>query len=84
MMAGGISAGTMTLLPPEDFGWTVSNTNYLGYKSICAFAPFSTLMLFLMALLGFVLLVKFVKYLRRKLKNSEIYVKLKSLTNKIR
>jgi hypothetical protein len=84
MIAGGISAGIMTLLPPEDFGWSVSNLNYLGYMSICAFAPFSTLMLFAMALIGFILLVKFAKYIRRKSKNSEIYTKLKSLTNKVR
>ena len=31
MIAGGVTAGIMTLTPPENFGWTVSNTNYLGY-----------------------------------------------------
>ena len=83
MIAGGVIAGIMTLTPPEGFGWTVSSTNYLGYMSICSFAPFSSLLLFGMALLGFVLLLKIIKYLRRKTKKSEIYVKLKTLTNKI-
>ncbi|MFX0011424.1 MAG: hypothetical protein ACFE9R_14015 [Candidatus Hermodarchaeota archaeon] len=83
MIAGGISAGTLTLLPPDGFGWTVSKVNYLGYKSICAFVPFSSLMLFGMAFLGSFLLVKLIKYLRRKTKQSEIYVKVKTLANKI-
>lgn len=84
MIGGGISAGIMTLTPPEAFGWTVSNTNYLGYTSNCTFAPFSSLMLFGMAFIGSILLIKLIKYLRRKSKNSEIYLKLKMLTNKIR
>ncbi|NHJ22861.1 MAG: hypothetical protein EAX91_18100 [Candidatus Lokiarchaeota archaeon] len=84
MIAGGISAGTLTLLPPDGFGWTVSKVNYLGYKSICAFVPFSSLMLFGMAFLGFFLLLKLIKYLRRKTKQSERYVEVKTLTNKIR
>ena len=83
MIAGGISAGTLTLLPPDGFGWTVSKANYLGYKSICAFAPFSSLMLFGMAFLGFFLLLKLIKYLRRNTKQSESYVEVKTLTNKI-
>ncbi|MFX1480228.1 MAG: hypothetical protein ACFFCI_19115 [Promethearchaeota archaeon] len=84
MIAGGITAGTMTLLPPEDFGWTVSKMNYLGYRSICAFAPFSTIMLFGMAFIGLILLIKFIKYIRRKAKNSKAYTKLKILINKVR
>ena len=83
MIAGGVSAGIMTLTPPEAFGWTVSNTNYLGYLSICSFAPFSSLLLFGMAFIGFLLLLTFIKYLRRKSKTSEIYIKVKALTNKI-
>ncbi|MFW9783903.1 MAG: hypothetical protein ACFFFB_16580 [Candidatus Heimdallarchaeota archaeon] len=84
MIGGGISAGIMTLTPPEAFGWTVSSTNYLGYISTCAFAPFSSLLLFGMAFIGSILLMKFIKYLRRKSKNAEIYLKLKMLVNKIR
>ncbi|MFX0076522.1 MAG: hypothetical protein ACFE96_13855 [Candidatus Hermodarchaeota archaeon] len=83
MIAGGITAGTLTLLPPDGFGWTVSKANYLGYMSICAFAPFSSLLLFGMAVLGYVLLLKLIKYIRRKTKQSEIYVKVKTLANKI-
>ncbi|MFX1447975.1 MAG: hypothetical protein ACFFCG_07540 [Promethearchaeota archaeon] len=83
MIAGGVTAGLMTLTPPEDFGWTGSSTNYLGYISICSFAPFSSLMLFGMAFIGSILLLKFIKYLRRKFKTSEIYIKVKTLTNKI-
>jgi hypothetical protein len=83
MIAGGISAGTMTLIPPDGLGWTVSKVNYLGYMSICSFAPFSSLMLFGMAFLGLILLLKLIKYLRRKIKQSEIIVKVKTLANKI-
>jgi len=83
MIAGGVSAGIMTLTPPEGFGWTVSNANYLGYMSICSFAPFSSLLLFGMAAIGSLLLMKLIKYLRRKSKTSEIYLKFKTITNKI-
>lgn len=83
MIAGGISAGSLTLIPPEGFGWTVSKANHLGYMSICPFAPFSTFLLFGMALLGFILLWKLIKYLRRKSKKSEIYVKVKTVVDKI-
>ena len=68
LIAGGISAGVMTLLPPDDFGWTVSKANYLGYISICSFTPFSTLILFGMAILGFILLVISIRRRRRKSK----------------
>jgi hypothetical protein len=83
MIAGGVFAGIMTLTPPEGFGWTVSKDNYLGYMSICSFAPFSSLMLFAMATIGVFLLVKLLKYLRRKTKKSEVYIKLKTLVSKI-
>jgi hypothetical protein len=68
MIAGGVTAGIMTLIPSEGLGWTVSKANYLGYMSICSFAPFSTSLLFGMAFLGSFLLLKRVKYLRRKSK----------------
>lgn len=83
MIAGGVSAGIMTLTPPEEFGWTVSKTNYLGYMSICSFTPFSSILLFGMAVIGSILLMKLIKRVRRKSKTSEIYLKFKALTNKI-
>ena len=83
MIAGGVIAGIMTLTPPEGFGWTVSKNNYLDYMSICSFAPFSSLLLFGMASIAVFLLIKLLKYLRRKTKKSEIYFKLKALVNKI-
>ena len=83
MIAGGVTAGTLTLIPPDSFAWTVSKANYLGYMSICSFVPFSTLMLFVMALFGIILLFKLIKYLRTKTKNSEIYKDAKTVANKL-
>jgi hypothetical protein len=83
MIAGGITAGIFTILPVEDFGWTVSHANYLGYFSVCSFAPFSTLMLFGMAFLGIILLIKYSKYMRRKIRKSSLFLKIKMLTNKM-
>jgi hypothetical protein len=84
MIAGGISAGTLTLIPSDGFGWTISKANYIGYNSICSFAPFSSLMLFGMAFVGFFLLLKVIKYRRRKTKQSKIYIEVKTSANKIR
>ena len=83
MIAGGVSAGSLTLTPSEGLGWTVSKANYLGYMSICSFAPFSTIMLFGMAGLGLILLLKLVKYLRRKSRNLETLAKVRIITSKI-
>ncbi|MFW9938493.1 MAG: hypothetical protein ACFFD5_12650 [Candidatus Thorarchaeota archaeon] len=60
-MFGGIVPGILTLLPDE-----ASKPCYLGYYAHCSFAPFSTLILFGLALLGVVLLVKLIKYFKRK------------------
>jgi hypothetical protein len=83
MIAGGISAGIIALTPPEALGWTVNNANYIGYISICSFAPFSSLMLFGMTAVGSLLFVKLIKYLKKSSKKSEIFVKLKTIANKI-
>ena len=50
---GALTAGIFTVLPAESFGWTVSKPSYLGYYSVCSFAPFSTLILFGMFIIGF-------------------------------
>ena len=84
MLSGGISAGIMTLTPPEALGYTTSSENYLGFMSTCSFVPFSTLMLFGMAFIGLLLLIKLIKSLRKKFKASKIYLSLKTLTGKIR
>lgn len=61
LIGGGISAGIMTLIPDD-----ASKLCYLGYYAHCSFAPFSTLILFAMAIVGTILLTKFIKYSRRK------------------
>ncbi|MDX1797699.1 MAG: hypothetical protein R3255_03530, partial [Candidatus Lokiarchaeia archaeon] len=50
-----------TLIPDD-----ASKLCYLGYYAHCSFAPFSTLILFAMAIVGTILLTKFIKYSRRK------------------
>ncbi|MFX1378726.1 MAG: hypothetical protein ACFFA4_06495 [Promethearchaeota archaeon] len=60
LIIGGISAGVMTLIPDE-----ASKTCYLGYYAHCSFAPFSTLILFAMTIVGTILLIKFIKYAKR-------------------
>ena len=61
LIIGGISAGIMTLIPDE-----ASKLCYLGYYAHCSFTPFSTLILFAMASVGTILLLKLIKYFRRK------------------
>ena len=70
---GSLTAAIFTILPPDGLGWTVSKPNYLGYYSVCSFAPFSTLILVGMALIGFFLLIKFGSVIKRK------YVSFKNL-----
>ncbi|UCD00671.1 MAG: hypothetical protein JSV23_07205 [Promethearchaeota archaeon] len=61
LIIGGISAGIMTLIPDE-----ASKLCYLGYYAHCSFTPYSTLILFTMAIVGTILLIKLIKNLRRK------------------
>ena len=61
LIAGGISSGIITLIPDE-----ASKPCYLGYYAHCSFTPYSTLILFVMAIIGTILLLKLVKYVRRK------------------
>jgi hypothetical protein len=61
LVFGGIVPGILTLLPDE-----ASKPCYLGYYAHCSFTPFSTLILFGIALVGVVLLVKLIKYFKRK------------------
>ena len=68
LLSGGLSAGILTLIPHE-----ASKTNYLGYYSICSFTPFSTIILFTMAIVGTILLVKLVKYYKSKIMQVRIY-----------
>ncbi|MFX1591609.1 MAG: hypothetical protein ACFFCL_02850 [Promethearchaeota archaeon] len=61
LIIGGISAGIMTFIPDE-----ASKPCYLGYYAHCSFTPYSTLILFAMAAVGIILLLKLIKYLRRQ------------------
>ena len=61
LIIGGLSAGIMTIIPDE-----ASKPCYLGYYAHCSFTPYSTLILFAMTLVGTLLLIKLVKYFRRK------------------
>ena len=53
LIAAPIPTGIMTLLPDQ-----ASKPNYLGYYSTCSFAPYSTLILFALVVIGVVLLIK--------------------------
>ena len=61
LIVGGVSAGIMTLIPDE-----ASKSCYLGYYAHCSFTPYSTLILFAMAILGIILLIKLIKYIKKK------------------
>jgi hypothetical protein len=77
LIAGGISAGILTILPSE-----ASKPCYLGYYAHCSFAPYSTLILFTMAIIGTILLVKLIKYFKRQYtKVSETKPVLQALIN---
>ena len=78
---GSLTAGIFTVLPAEGFGWTVSKPSYLGYYSVCSFAPFSTLILFGMASLGFFLLVKLGSFLRKRYRNSKIPLSIEKVAS---
>ncbi|MFX0032842.1 MAG: hypothetical protein ACFE8E_05015 [Candidatus Hodarchaeota archaeon] len=64
LIAGGISSGIITLLPDE-----ASKPCYLGYYAHCSFTPFSTIILFAMAIIGLILLIKLIKRFKRKAQN---------------
>ncbi len=51
----------MTFIPDD-----ASKPCYLGYYAHCSFTPYSTLILFTMAIVGTILLIKLIKYIRRK------------------
>jgi len=61
LIIGGISAGIMTLIPDE-----ASKPCFLGYYAHCSFTPYSTLILFAMAIIGTILLLKLIKYVRKQ------------------
>lgn len=61
LIIGGLSAGIITLIPDE-----ASKPCYLGYYAHCSFTPYSSLILFAMTLVGTILLIKLIKYIRRQ------------------
>ena len=73
---GTVVAGIWTVMPAE-----ASKANYIGYYSTCAFAPFSTIILFSLALVGFLLLLKLQKSFRKKSRNNLAYMKYNTITS---
>lgn len=71
-----LTAGIMTLMPAE-----ASKVSYLGYYSTCAFAPFSTIILFSLAFIDFIFLRKLWKNLVRKSNKSIVYLDNEALIN---
>jgi len=63
LILGGLAAGFITLIPDE-----ASKPCYLGYYAHCSFTPYSTIILFAMTIIGFLLLVKLLKYYKRVFK----------------
>ena len=61
LIIGGTISGVITLLPDE-----ASKPCYLGYYAHCSFTPFSTIILFSMVLVGVILLILLIRYLRKK------------------
>jgi len=75
LILGGIIPGIITLIPDE-----ASKPCYLGYYAHCSFTPYSTLILCVMAIIGIILLLKLIKYIRRQYnKVIETNTKLKPL-----
>ena len=78
LITGGISTGIMTLIPDE-----ASKPCYLGYYAHCSFTPYSTLILFAMAIVGTLLLVKLIKHFRYRYHDfTKIKPILKNLVNR--
>ena len=61
LVISGITFGIITLIPDD-----ASKPCYLRYYAHCSFTPYSTIILFIMALVGAILLMKLVKYFKRK------------------
>ncbi|MFX1419654.1 MAG: hypothetical protein ACFE9N_12100 [Promethearchaeota archaeon] len=78
LIIGGFVSGIITLMPDE-----ASKPCYLGYYAHCSFTPFSTLILFAMTIIGTILLLKLIKYIKRQY-NMFLKTKLpvKSLINR--
>ena len=57
---GGIYGGIWAALPSEFVGWDSDKLCYLGYDAHCSFTPFSTIICFILSIIGFVLLKKVV------------------------
>ena len=64
LIIGGISSGIITLIRND-----ASKPCYLGYYAYCSFTPFSTLILFTLAIIGTIILTKLINSLKRKKKN---------------
>lgn len=61
LLIGGIWASIITIIPDE-----ASKPCYLGYYAHCSFTPYSTLIGIAITLIGTLLLLKLIKYFRRK------------------
>lgn len=63
LMVNGIVMGLITLIPDN-----AKKPCYLGYYAHCSFTPYSTIILFIMALFGAILLIKQIKYIKHLIK----------------
>ncbi|MFX1326599.1 MAG: hypothetical protein ACFE91_00450 [Promethearchaeota archaeon] len=80
LVISGIVFSIMTIIPDE-----ASKPCYLGYYAHCSFTPYSTIILLVMALIGTFLLIKLIKYFKRKYikfseKNSKFQVLVKNIS----
>ncbi len=67
MFIGGIVTGIWTMIPTTLLGgFGASKSCYLGYIAHCSFTPLSTIILFAMALVSLLLLIKFGKFVKGK------------------
>ena len=64
---GSLAAGILTLIPAD-----ASKANHLGYYSVCSFTPFSTIILAVISIAGFILFIKMGHFLKTKYQNSNL------------
>lgn len=62
LIASGISMGIITMMPDE-----ASKSCFLGYYAHCSFTPFSTLILFTLAIIGLILLIRLINHYKGRI-----------------
>jgi len=76
LLFGTAVAGILILLPAE-----ASKANLIGYYSTCAFAPISSIILFSLTFVGFILLMKLWRKFAKKSKKSVVYEEFETILN---